>query len=110
VAALEERYWHAFNDLSLQLGTHLQERDATLAKVHCACRSLVEPYFDMTVYSPPASLLWQTCQHLSDLLSALCAPLLLWPVCNQLQMHISASFVVHHAEAVQPEVTRMRAP
>jgi hypothetical protein len=33
VAALEERYWHAFNDLSLQLGTHLQERDATLAKV-----------------------------------------------------------------------------
>jgi hypothetical protein len=33
VAALEEHYWHAFNDLSLQLGTHLQERDATLAKV-----------------------------------------------------------------------------
>lgn len=36
VAALEERYWHAFNDLSLQLGTHLQERDATLAKVWCS--------------------------------------------------------------------------
>ncbi len=32
VAAGEERYWHAFNDLGLQLGAHLQERDATLAK------------------------------------------------------------------------------
>lgn len=36
VAALEERYWHAFNDLSLQLSTHLQDRDATLAKIEAA--------------------------------------------------------------------------
>lgn len=41
VAALEERYWHAFNDLSLQLGTHLQDRDATLAKVQPCSRRLI---------------------------------------------------------------------
>ncbi len=37
VAALEERYWHAANDLGLQLAAHLQERDATLAKASLSC-------------------------------------------------------------------------
>lgn len=76
MAALEERYWHAFNDLSLQLGTHLQERDATLAKVCSAsrhCASLIRSGTHVLAC-------WHVIQH---------ALVLLWTVCMRLQMFAS---------------------
>jgi hypothetical protein len=33
--ALEQRYWHDFNDFQLHLRAHLDERDSMLSKVRC---------------------------------------------------------------------------
>ena len=56
LGALEERYWHDFNDFQIQLRAHVDERDVLLRKVPPCCtaaqiRALLHPLLQQEVSS-----------------------------------------------------------
>ena len=71
MAELEQRYWHAFNDLALNLSAHLHERDATLAKVTqsllCKCGVVACSCGVHCIVLCVSSLQWLDLQHTRQL-------------------------------------------